>query len=131
MAKFRDMDRYARIIFVFSILDIVEAVLLVALGALAIGLGVGEESQDLFNGSLVMIVTGVITLLTGLLGIRAAKNPAKIKPVYILSIIGLVASVIALVVKIATGGEDILSAVSSVATSALMFFAAWNINKRV
>ena len=75
------------------------------------------------------IVAGIITLLEGILGLRAANDPQKIMPVWVLAIIGLVCSVVSLIMTFVNqgGSSDIISGIANVAGSCLMFWVANNI----
>lgn len=72
------------------------------------------------------IIVGAVTVVEGVLGVRAANDPSKIMPVWILSIIGLAANAVSLIMAFVQHG-NILSALLSLVVSGLMFWVANNI----
>ncbi|MBQ9069262.1 MAG: hypothetical protein IJ131_09415 [Eggerthellaceae bacterium] len=82
-------------------------------------------------GGLAFIIVGVIELLMGILGVRAANDNQKIMPVWILSIISLVLGIIGFIAAIINGSmpnfASVFSNILSIAGSALMFWIANNI----
>lgn len=76
-----------------------------------------------------LVISGIMALIIGFLGMRAYKDPSKIMPVWVLSIISLVLSILALGFSIFSGSApaDLLRPVVTVAMSGLMFWAANNI----
>ena len=79
------------------------------------------------------LIEGLICLLQGVLGLRAAKDSRKVMPVWIIAVIGLAAGIISLVMTVFRGGVDASqygSLIGSVASSALMFWLANNIRKQ-
>ena len=81
---------------------------------------------------LVSLFTGAIGLLEGILGIRAANDNQKIMPVWVLSLIGLIGSVVGVVMSIANGsiGAQAVNLIAMLAGSALMFWVANNIKRQ-
>ncbi|WP_139651924.1 hypothetical protein [Raoultibacter phocaeensis] len=103
---------------VVSILLIVYAVIMIAAGAfLCFGasipgvagqaIDVGGTALDAASLSMVFgvssIIGGVLYLIIGLLGMRGAKDPRKIGPFFVLSIIGVVLGVVSAVMGIVQG----------------------------
>lgn len=103
---------------IISIILIIWAIITILLGAfMAAGSavpGMSAESidvegttMDMATAALAMgigiIINGVINLIIGLLGIRGAKNPAKIGAFFVLCIIGLVLGLIGLGMSVAQG----------------------------
>lgn len=72
------------------------------------------------------IIVGAVTVVEGVLGVRAANDPSKIMPVWILSIIGLAANAVSLIMAFVQHG-NILSALLSLVVSGLMLWVANNI----
>lgn len=103
---------------VISILLIIYAIVMIAFGAFmclggalpgAVGQTVDVDGMtvSLVSAALVIglvgILGGIINLIVGLLGMRGAKNPAKIGPFCVLAIIGLVFAVLSLLGSIMQG----------------------------
>lgn len=66
------------------------------------------------------IFSGIIDLVVGILGLRGAKNPAKIMPFFVIAIIGAVFAVINLAGEIMGLGSDSSSIASAVVQLVLM-----------
>lgn len=80
----------------------------------------------------IMFVEGILSLIMGWLGLRAAKDNQKIKPVWFLAVVSLALDVLALIMSFVNGtfsGENAMSTIVSVAVSFLMFKLADNIKK--
>lgn len=78
------------------------------------------------------IVSGVIDLIVGLLGLRGAKNPDKIMPFFVIAIIGVVFAVLNLAGCFTSGqldGTSIVSAIVQLALMALCVYLANNVRK--
>ena len=102
-----------------------------------IALGTFAASQDITGGAVgiaayFVIVTSVLSMLEGILGLRAANDASKIMPVWILAIIGLVASVAACILSLVNGtfGDNVTNLISSLVGSGLMFWIANNIKQQ-
>ena len=76
-----------------------------------------------------MIASGALSLITGILGVRAAKDATKVKPVLILSGISLAIVVIGLVGSIFSK-EFSASGLLELIAPALMFWCANNVKKQ-
>lgn len=76
-----------------------------------------------------MIIMGIISVIEGILGIRAANNNQKIMPVWVLSIIGLAGVVVGIIMSIVQGtfSSSIMSNIFSLVANGLMFWIANNI----
>ncbi|MEG0147403.1 MAG: hypothetical protein RR666_02965 [Raoultibacter sp.] len=74
---------------------------------------------------MVLIVGALIDVVIGIMGRRGAKNPAKIKPFFVICVIGLVLYVMSIIGALTTG--DVASLpnylVSLVLVIACLFFA--------
>ena len=82
----------------------------------------------------VSLIAGVIYLVQGILGIRASNDFTKIKPVWILAIIGIVFAVLSFI-SIFTNGQaitasDVLGGIVSLAFAGLYFWITNNIKKQ-
>ncbi len=133
---------------VFGILGVLGGILAIAGGSL-VGLGAAsgevQASQDmsvavalLGFGGLVLLISAVIELISGICSVRAAKDISKIMPAWIFSLIGLVLSIgqiiYAVVSKQAFANNAnpvsvIIGYVLSIAISALIFVAANNVKQ--
>ena len=93
------------------------------------GLSAGEMAGMTGVVGVGLVVSGIIALIIGFLGMRAAKDPTKIMPVWVLSIVSLVLNILALGSSIFGGvaPADLLRSVLALAVSGLMFWAANNI----
>lgn len=78
--------------------------------------------------SVLVLIIGGLSVLEGVLGIRAANDRQKIMPVWVFSIIGLVFSCANTVLSIVQGGFS-ASTVISLALNAAMFWISNNIKK--
>lgn len=132
---------------VFSILEIIGAVL-VLLGAImaiaATGLvGVAGSAGELTTDeqvagiamggvlSIVLIISGVWSLLCGIFGIRAANDNQKIMIVWVFLLIGLILDVVGLIMGIVDGSimQNAPSVLISLAFGVIMFWIANNIKR--
>lgn len=77
----------------------------------------------------VAVVSGIIALVEGILGVRAASDNQKIMPVWILAIVGVMFAVISIVLSITQGNFQIASLFSLVGPC-LMFWIANNIKRQ-
>ena len=138
-----------KVIKVVSILVIIVAILSILLGlascvggfaGVAASSGVSESEQEtLALGAGVLfflgggaIISGVIDLIVGLLGLRGAKNPDKIMPFFVIAIIGVVFAVLNLAGSFTSGqldGTSIVSAIVQLALMALCVYLANNVRK--
>ena len=84
--------------------------------------------------SAVTLMIGFLAVVEGVLARRAAKDPAKVMPVWYLSIVLLVINVIGLILPAVTGNLAISSAIGSIIEilfAALVFRAADSIRKEL
>ena len=138
-----DLAKSQKIVKVLGVLDIISAVLCVlaavaffGLGGLALNTEEAATNTDLQQGvaiffalGIIMLVNAVADLLEGIFALRTAKDASKVKPLWVLSIIGVVLGVMALITTVVNGGENVLSDVFSLAISCCMFYLANNIKK--
>ena len=126
-----------KVIKVVSILVIIVAILSILLGlascvggfaGVAASSGVSESEQEtlaLGAGLLFFlgggaIISGVIDLIVGMLGVRGANNPEKIMPFFVISIIAVVFAVFNLIGCFTTGQMDATTIASAVVQLVLM-----------
>ena len=95
------------------------------------GMTQGEVSVFAGVGGLVIICSGVIQLILGILGVRAANNNQKIMPVWVFAIIELVMSSISLITTFTSGTFSTQggSAVFSLILAVLIMWIANNIKR--
>lgn len=136
-----------KFLLVISVINIVFAVIgiLASIAGIAGGAFLGGSSEaaaelsgtgvtaGAAGGAMVILflfalITCVIELVVGILGVRAANDNSKIMPVWVLAIIQLALCVVSLISTVVNGGEFI-SSILSVAFAGLMFWAANNIKK--
>lgn len=133
-----------KIVKVLGILSIIGAVLclLGAVGMFGMG-GIGAANagetpdQDLAVGiasvfivGILLLVSGIFELLQGIFSLRAAKDATKAQPLWVISIIALVFSVISLISSFGGESQSILSSVFSVVICAVVLYLANNIKKQ-
>lgn len=141
-----------KVLLVISIIDIIGAALMLLaglafmLGGAVIGAIDPTEASEALSGTgvtqgqigifvgvggFVIIMAGVIELVLGILGVRAANDNQKIMPVWIVSIISLAFGIIGLIAIIAGGAfaTQGVSGIVSLIISALMLWVANNIKK--
>ena len=132
-------QKYIKIIGILNIIGGALFVLFGILGFLGKGL-VGNEAliEEAGDSSapmianiflIFMIASGIFSLIIGILGVRAANDPSKIGPVFILAIISLAISVISLVGGIFGGNFSVYSLIECV-PPALMTWCANNVKKQ-
>ena len=133
--KFSEMNSYQKLLFVLSILTIISAVSSIILGLAVFGTSnevaqeVADYSANELKGMGIGVgLAGIISLITGILGIRGAKDITKIKPVYILAAIATVLGAVSVVTTIMQGQMTASYAFSFGATLAT-FFAAYKLNQ--
>ena len=132
---------------VFSILEIIGAVIALITGLMAF-MGAGAVlsdagtvagsgiTQDQGAGILVLVsgilvVEGVWSLLCGIFGVRAANDNQKIMIVWVFCLIGVILAIVGIIAAIINGqfGNQVWSLIGSLVFSGLMFFIANNIKR--
>ena len=95
------------------------------------GISQGQLGAIAGIGGFVIIVSGVVELILGILGVRAANDNQKIMPVWIFAIIQLVLGVISLISIIGGGSFSTQggSAIFSLILAAVVMWIANNIKK--
>lgn len=138
------MSGYRKALKVFSVIEIILAVLallaaLASLGVIALGPSLTSETvsadgvtmtigQTFAMFGALMLVSGLIDLLVGLLGVRAANNPKKSGAYFVLAIIGFAFDVIELVLTVismvqgTSNMRELIVALISAAVSGLIVF---------
>lgn len=140
-----------KVLLVLSIIKIICAVLAIAfvgMGAFAMGsmnpgdlssvaaqAGVDEATVVEISGVVIItvIVGGIIDIILGILGVRAANDNQKIMPVWVLALIALVFGVIGAIAGIMQGqvsSNQIGTYIGSILGSLLMFWIANNIKRQ-
>ena len=117
------------ILIVFSILAIIAGLVTLLGGVAVIGEGASASaaSQTLYATSAGLLfvlgigslISGIIDLIIGILGLRGAKDPSKIGPFFVISIIGLILSAISFIGTVMSGG-DVSAIVSGLVSLALL-----------
>lgn len=137
---------------VISIIDIILGAGMVLLGIFAFVGGAAIGSMDaatlasegidadaqaismaaLSIAAVISIGYGAISIIEGILGVRAANDPSKIMPVWILAIIGLAGSVITVIMGLLniSGMTFQFSQLITVAINGFMFWIANNIKNQ-
>ena len=136
------MSNSQKYINIISILNIIAGAIFIVLGIVgfvgksAVGNAALVEQAGTANAPaavnaliFIMIVSGALSLITGILGVRAAKDATKVKPVLILSAISLAIVVIGLIGNI-IGGSFSASGLLELIAPGLMFWCANNVKKQ-
>ncbi len=91
--------------------------------------GAGKATAALTALSIVTFISSAVSLLAGVLGIRASKDNTKILPVWIIALISLIFSIISIVIAIINGitPGSVVSLVIDIVWSAIFFAVANNI----
>lgn len=145
-----------KFLLVISIIGIIGAVLGIILGALTIagggiigatpssqltadqasalssaGVTTGQAGAVVGVVGIVVLIASLIELITSILGVRAANDNQKIKPVWILSIIAVIGSIVGIISAVVQGsfGGQAPSLIVSVIWSLLMLWVANNIKQ--
>lgn len=143
------MSGYRKFLKVFSIIEIVLAVLtlvlaLASMGIIALGPEVTSETVSADGVTLtvgqtfaafgaIALISGVIDLIVGILGVRGANNPEKIGAYLVLAVIAFLFDAVELVLTIismAQGTADangLLSALISAALNGALVYIAYKI----
>ena len=129
-----------KIIRILGILIVIGAVLCFIGGIALLGLGgigatvVQETEKEAVLGvgvalviGVILIVSGIVDLIEGIFALRASNDATKARPLWIISLIAVILSVISLVAGLINGADDILSSVYSAAMNIGIFFLANNI----
>lgn len=100
-------------------------------GALAsagddMSLGVGAAAIIV---SVVLLFSGIVSLIEGIFSVRAANDVSKIMPAWVFAIISLVFSVVGIFTNIKSGTSSIVGAIIGLGISVLIFVAANTIKK--
>ena len=136
---------------IMAILSIIGAVLVIIFGALFGGIGAtmlstadpsdvaqltaetGMSQQELTGvvGGLGIgtLIGGIVSLICGILCLRAANDNTKIMPAWVIAIISLVANVVSIIMTFANGtfSQNVASSIGGLVFSVLTFYFANNI----
>ena len=138
------MDNSRRVLNIAALFDFISGVLLTALGICGFALAfTALNTPDLaykmssFGGSSVIIgscallvLTGGLAIVEGFLALRAVKDPSRIMPVWVLSIVTLVLHVVSLIIDFAAGSFGLYN-VFGVMIASMVFAAANSMKNEV
>ena len=138
------LETSKQILKIFGIIGIVAGILAIIFGAMAMA-GGGLIAQDvdpnnanqatamgfIMIGSVIFLVSGIISLIEGICSVRAAKDSSKIKPAWIFAILGMVSGVVNLISNFGNGASSIFSGLLSLAVAVVTFLAANTIKNSV
>ncbi len=133
---FRQMDNYQKVILMISIVTVLTAAGKTLYGAAAMIMNIiqpissAEYAQMISGRSFGLAFSGTVSLITGMLGIRAARDPGRIRPVLILSAISFALSAAGFVIAIRTNTMA-LRFVANVVIDGLMFIASVHVSRLV
>ncbi len=134
--EFRQMDNYQKMILMISILTVMTAAGKTLVGAVSMIMNIigpvssAEYTEMVFGRSFGLVFSGVISLITGMLGMRAARDPGRIRPVLILSAISFALSAAGFVIAIRTDTMA-LRFIANVVIDGLMFIASVHVSRLV
>ena len=129
-------QKYIKIVSILNVISGAAYVVFAVLAVLGVGLAGDAMSQMegapsnaaivAFIGSL--LVSGAITLVSGILGLGAAKDASKIKPVFTLSLIGFVITLLNVILG-AVGNNLDIGQIMELLAPALMLWCSYNVKK--
>ena len=140
MSKSSGSQLYLKIISILNLIGGAFYILIGIIGFFGKGFVSNEELIEKAGGDtsapaavnvflIVLIVIGLLSLIIGILGIRAANDPSKIGPVFTLAVVSLGISVINLFVGIFGGNFSIHSLIECI-PPALMTWCTSNVKKQ-
>lgn len=130
---------------VLSIIELIGGALALIMGILGmIGAGAVASDPSLVAGSgvsqadatgvigvvsIVIIISGIWSILCGIFGIRAANDNQKIMIVWVFTLIGVILAIVGIIMAIINGtfGSSFWSLAGTLVFSGIMFFIANNI----
>ena len=124
------------LIIIGAVITLVGAIVLIAGGGFYAASGeaiegytAAEAGTLTIAGGASLLVSGVVDLIEGIFGLRAAKDEQKIMPLWILAAVGLGLAALSLVLGFVNGMDSsrLASDITSVVSSGLMFWIANNI----
>ena len=130
------LDLSKKVLKISGIFAVVVGIFGIIFGALAVaGGGMITASQDYSEfseevtaaalvGGIVLLVMCIISLIEGILSVRAASDSAKIMPAWVFAILGIASSVIDLITSFGEGVSGIFGSLVGLALSILIFVAA-------
>lgn len=132
-------QKYINIISILNIIGGAAQIIIGLLGAFGVGsVGADAIAQQAGDASahtavtgfiIALIVAGVFSLICGILGVRAAKDASKIKPVFVLACISLAVALVGNIASI-IGGSFSIGNLTELVAPALMVFCANNVRKQ-
>ena len=137
-----ERSRSQKVVKVLGILSIIDAVLclILAIGALLTAFGAGTRdviTDEVATGigimifaTIILLVTGIVDLIEGAFCLRAAKDARKAGPLWVVSMIAVILSVLSLITSFREGGQAIASGVATLAINCAIFFLANNIRNQ-
>ena len=124
------------LIIIGAVITLVGAIVLIAgygfyaaSGEAIEGYTAAEAGTLTIAGGASLLVSGVVDLIEGIFGLRAAKDEQKIMPLWILAAVGLGLAALSLVLGFVNGMDSsrLASDITSIVSSGLMFWIANNI----
>lgn len=133
------MSKSQKYINIVSILNIIGGAaqiiigILGAIGAGAVGADVlaqqGGDAASVTGFVIALIVAGAFSLICGILGVRAAKDASKIKPVFTLACISLAVGLIGVIANVISG-KFAIGNLTELVAPLLMVICANNVRKQ-
>ena len=111
------------ILIVVGIVALIAGLLTFAGGMALVGAGAEASSIDqqfYVSSAGLFFVLGAGALISGIFGLRGAKDPRKIGPFFVFSIIGLVLSILNLIISLTSGVSDLTTIGSNIVSVALL-----------
>lgn len=122
------MSGSQKFVFVISILNIIAAFSIIVFGFTAglLSFGSAQAGPILFIAGLCLVALGIFECISGIIGIRAARDPRRSGLFYILSLISMIFAILNMITSIAANGFH-LSSIIGVVLPVLMYISARNI----
>lgn len=125
------MSGSQKFVFVISILNIIGAFGIIVFGFTAglVSFGSGEAGPILFIAGLCLVAMGIFECISGIIGIRAARDPRRSGLFYILSLISMIFAILNTITSIAANGFQI-SSLFGLVLPVLMYISARKIREQ-
>jgi amino acid permease len=125
------MSGSQKFVLVVSILNIIGAFGIIVFGFTAglVSFGAAEGGPILFIAGLCLVAMGIFECISGIIGIRAARDPRRSGLFYTLSLISMIFAILNMITSIASNGFQ-LSSIIGVVLPVLMFISARKIREQ-
>ena len=119
---------------IFGIAGIIFGIIMFVGGGLGAVIATDSDAQvgavAIVLVGIIMLVSGLFDLILGILAVRAANNPRRIMPVWVLALISLILNVIGVISGISSGGgSGIIPSIVGLIIAVIVFVIANNVKK--